>query len=1084
MINSKGIRVSFILFILTLILIGLTTVSATDCDMVVSDSNLNDNVSDILDMGSSHIIHITEENYSDYFDSNGNLNNSLVLVNDTIDLSGNFNNKSFIFNMPLKITSINKDAYLYNCQVAFINVTSGLGDSEVSNLNMDSTVPQKILILVENSENVSVLNNILTSSAYHSYPVALETSNYILVLNNTIKTMVSNREELNSGNVHLNEEVSDNSSWQHSGITLRGSHHNLIEGNDITVEDSYGIYFCYPLSNYNNVLNNTIRCSINHPSFWAYGIYITGSNNSISKNTISGMYRGISVTKSDNIISGNKIYNITGVDLSNPEIKGGDYAIYSSTNTIITNNSIYNSNVFKAGILVSANCEVYGNYIEITTNQSGIKIGGEEGGSDSRIYNNTVNFLSGFGILVDGYPENVYIGFNNLSSNYCLVSDISGLGKGQGIGIYIKYQSRFKRPYNLTVEFNDIVTSYNIAIDMSQSSLDLWYCKNNEVYGKVILYPNSTGYVPTERKGSTYYITPSNFNKFFDSDGGLSNIVGDYDTLIFTGDFAPKSHKLILSKLVNIVGNNGRFINTTFCVYAPGCTIKNITIENNGTMNCNLWGIYVNEANNVTIIGNNISVWDRNTSYAIYLCDSIGSTISNNNLKAQGDELTFTLLSYEIYDCLFENNNITAIGTGILHPYIETICFDGVHSISELSKTYGVIFDSSSNNKFIHNDINVTSLVKGFQVPYNPSVNILIGLYLYYDSDYNNISNNNVWVEGHDPFLYGIGCSGDDTSKSVTTADYNIFKDNNVTVKGDYFSTGLILRHNSINTLVDNNYINLNAINYTYGITLELSGFSNVVNNKINNSAHGNYGIELYSSWSNNIGGNTIYSDASFTESVGAYGSSGNNFTNNVMISLGDSLFNPAQGPEHPDAVNLKNVAMWFDSRSSGNRIEGNLIYTDAPYGIEFAGGSTGNYVGNNNIYAGSSYGDGAILDNVGGNTVSNNKGQIFNGTINAGGSMVANGSSNYQNDAILSDDSDVNGASGNGAVDYGLVANALSSAGIGSGDVASASANAYELNQASMGAKSGNSQYVVPLIILFIIALFCYSFLSERKEE
>ena len=94
--------------------------------------------------------------------------------------------------------------------------------------------------------------------------------------------------------------------------------------------------------------------------------------------------------------------------------------------------------------------------------------------------------------------------------------------------------------------------------------------------------------------------------------------------------------------------------------------------------------------------------------------------------------------------------------------------------------------------------------------------------------------------------------------------------------------------------------------------------------------------------------------------------------------------------------------------------------------------------VGNNNIYAGSSYGDGAILDNVGGNTVSNNKGQIFNGTINAGGSMVANGSSNYQNDAILSDDSDVNGASDNGAVDYGLVANALSSAGIGSGDVAS----------------------------------------------
>ncbi|MDO5849746.1 MAG: right-handed parallel beta-helix repeat-containing protein [Methanobacteriaceae archaeon] len=1071
MINSKSIRVSFILIMLAMLCIGLNTVSATD-DINAADLNLADNIE-----YTNSVIHITEENYSDYFDSNGNLNNSLVLTNDTIDLSGNFNNKSFIFNKPLKITSSNKDAYLYNCQLAFVNVTADLGNSIVSNLNMNSTITQKILILVENSENVFVLDNILTSSGYHSYPIALETSNYITVSNNTIKTTVSNREEINSGNVHLddlNKDGSDNSSWQHSGITLRGSHYNLIENNDITVEDSYGIYFCYPLSNYNDVLNNTIKCSIDHPSFWAYGIYITGGNNSISNNTIIGMYRGISVTKSDNIISGNKIYNITGIDLSNTDIIGGDYAIYSSEHTIIANNSIYNANIFKAGIIVSANCEVYGNYIEIATNQTGIKIGGEEGGSNSRIYNNTINFLSGFGILVDGNPENVYIGFNNLSSNSCLVSeDINGLGEGQGIGIYVKYQSKSKRPYGLTVEFNNILTSSNIAIDISQSSLELWYCENNEVYGKIILYPNATEYVPTEREGNTYYVSPSNFNEFFDSNGELSNIVDDYDTLIFTGDFAPKSHKLILSKLVNIVGNNGRFINTTICVYVSGCTIENITIDNNGTKVSNLWGIYVYEANNIKIVGNNISVWDKNTSYAIYLSDSVGSNISNNILKAQGDELTFTLLSYEVYDCLFENNNITAIGTGILHPYIQTICFDGVHSISELSKTYGVIFDFSSNNRFVHNDINVTSLVEGFQVPYNPSVNILIGLYLYYDSDYNNISENNVWVEGHDPFLYGIGCSGDDTSKSVTTADYNIFKDNNVTVKGDYFSTGLILRHNSINTLVDGNSINLNAINYTYGITLELSGFSNVVNNKMNNSAHGNYGIELYSSWSNNIDSNILYSDASFTESVGAYGSSGNNFTRNKMVSLGDSRFDPAQGPEHPDSVFLKNVAMWFDSRSSGNRIEGNSIYTDAPYGIEFAGGSTGNYVGNNNICAGQSYGNVAILDNVGGNTVSNNKGKIFS----------ENGSSDYQNDVILSD-SDVNGASGNGAIDYGLEANALSSAGTGSGDVSSSNPNAYELNQASMAAKSGSSQYVVPLIILFIIALFCYSFLNERKEE
>ena len=88
------------------------------------------------------------------------------------------------------------------------------------------------------------------------------------------------------------------------------------------------------------------------------------------------------------------------------------------------------------------------------------------------------------------------------------------------------------------------------------------------------------------------------------------------------------------------------------------------------------------------------------------------------------------------------------IGTSELYPYYETICIDGVRSISELSKTYGVILDFSSDNQFIHNDIEVTSTVEGFQVPYNPSVNILIGLYIYYDSNRNNISENNVYIHG------------------------------------------------------------------------------------------------------------------------------------------------------------------------------------------------------------------------------------------------------------------------------------------------------------------------------------------------
>ena len=177
-----------------------------------------------------------------------------------------------------------------------------------------------------------------------------------------------------------------------------------------------------------------------------------------------------------------------------------------------------------------------------------------------------------------------------------------------------------------------------------------------------------------------------------------------------------------------------------------------------------------------------------------------------------------------------------------------------------------MILDFSSDNQFIHNDIEVTSTVEGFQVPYNPSVNILIGLYIYYDSNRNNISENNVYIHGHDPFLYGMGSSGDDTSKSVTYACENIFSKNNITIEADYFAMGLILRHNSQDTLVEENYFQLDSNNYTYGITLEISDGAKILNNTLNSTSKaGIYAIEGYATSNNDISYNKIYSDGSFS---------------------------------------------------------------------------------------------------------------------------------------------------------------------------------------------------------------------------
>ena len=111
----------------------------------------------------------------------------------------------------------------------------------------------------------------------------------------------------------------------------------------------------------------------------------------------------------------------------------------------------------------------------------------------------------------------------------------------------------------------------------------------------------------------------------------------------------------------------------------------------------------------------------------------------------------------------------------------------------------------------------------------------------------------------------------------------------------------MILRHNSIDTVVEENQFNLYSNNYTYGLTLEMSGGAEVKNNTLNLTGRaGIYAMELYSSWSNNIDHNNIYANGSFSE-VGLYSSSGNNITNNTIHTWGDGKNDPAQGPEHPE---------------------------------------------------------------------------------------------------------------------------------------------------------------------------------------
>ncbi|MBO7716346.1 MAG: hypothetical protein J6S85_22465, partial [Methanobrevibacter sp.] len=99
-----------------------------------SISNIDDSIEEISSVntgsdskigdGEKTIHTITEDNYSSYFDSDGNLINSLVKANDTINLSGNFSNKKFVINIPLTITSTENNAILKNSPIYYYNVSN------------------------------------------------------------------------------------------------------------------------------------------------------------------------------------------------------------------------------------------------------------------------------------------------------------------------------------------------------------------------------------------------------------------------------------------------------------------------------------------------------------------------------------------------------------------------------------------------------------------------------------------------------------------------------------------------------------------------------------------------------------------------------------------------------------------------------------------------------------------------------------------------------------------------------------------------------------------------------------------------
>ena len=1021
---SKKINICLVLLLL---LVSIGAVSAVenlnetnavsneaiyDAVEVSSDVNINHNSNDVLTVedsqnqleSSSHTIN--DANYNQYFDLKGNLVSSKVNEGDTINLDGNFSSKNFIFNKKINVVGTSSN----NMKNSMISLLSGASGSSISHLNIANTKAETYGIFLNSASNCVIDGCTIKNTGRASYAICVANgANHNNVTDNDLKTY-----GITYGHGTRSTPT----------LLVSGSHYNYIANNKVEVDDANGIYLSSydggpikgGLSNFNVIYNNTVMCNKDVlPTSWSYTIQIMGNNNTIKANKVIRGYRGISSSGYGNIFTDNIIRNITGADYNHLGVEtGGEYAIVGSYGAIVKNNTIIDCKIIStgAGITVIDNSIVENNWVNVTKAGRGIVAAG----SNVVIRNNTVFTEFGSGI----YEKDEGSGL--LIENNVVTSD-------SGVGILIEKLSSRRMPSNVNIIGNTVRTGNKVAIDASgvqanTSDIDV---QSNNVFGKDIHTP--AGVIDTSKptyiyKGTTLTITPSNFDEYINANGGLTDLVNDGDILKFKGTFDNKV--IYINKGIKITGENPIFYNSTFKVTTGNVLIENLNIINKEAERVNAWGIFVNQAQGVRIINNNISVNDPKASYAVYVLESTFVDVWNNQLTSEGDYLTFTLLSYACEDCNFANNTIKTIGTGDVYNFRpetcidgneividgkqycidgnelvidgksycidgnelcidgEEYCMDGAHVISEIYQTYGILLLYSSNNVVSGNNVNVTSKLAEVHstTGKDNSTNSLVGIDLYFNSHNNVFSNNIVNVKGKDNYVYGMGVLGYNTGHKAPEgqgATNNTFEGNIITLESPYFATGLIVGAESEGTILKDNVIFLNANGVTYGITLELSKMTTIEGNDVTLNSEVIYGIEALSSDGNVIIGNDFKTDAKQVYGILLSICKENIISNNNISANGN-------GEEltirNLDSIKCGNAGIYLRSNSSNNRINANNITSTKGYAIIIDNEAIDNVIVDNYLDSEKGIGNAAVNNTIG-NEISDNYVFIANYAIN-----------------------------------------------------------------------------------------------------
>jgi len=1001
-------RNKFLLFAIILLMVGLTTVSATDVSTDTNSSNLETTTSSEInfdnsvvntqseistvetskistnDMEANNIQKnnnnkndlksdeplvqtITPSDYNQFFRYNtkkGNVETTeLVAQGDILNLQGTFNGLNFTVDKSnVVLTSIGKKANLFNCTVMITGLTTGV---QVKNLTINNSNEYGMGIFTNGTKKALIADNWVHVWGHYGFALAANYMNQSIISGNYFET--STRLGFEDADSEITQTV-------HTAAAFGNCYNNTIKNNTVVSKGANCIYFSPWGSGLftggacdNNIITN--NTAIGKDTSWSYAIQAIGENNTITYNKVRNASRGISTQ------------SYPGTVIMFNQVDATQQGIFTGKDSIVANNTVH-VNGTTVGVEIAGDNSIVANNTIITQNGSGILIGNNY--KNITITNNEITTVNGYGIYTKGQSKTITIANNTMNT-----------GKE---GILFKKQSTNKRPNYINIT-NNKITSLK-----SEYAIDLYECgARNPADGvisvsesNVISSANGIGlenaYLApinvTEDKipesHNKHTVTNKTYSTYFDTDGTVkSSKVLKNDTVVLTGTFHDVN--FIFSSKVHIIGNNCIIYDGTIELNgdASASTITNVTIINKKEDSNNRNGIRIIEVNNCIVTNVKITNFDKWESFGILLYDSSGNKIANNYINTSGDYVNYGLFVNAGDMNTIENNTIYINQSNASYYYQDEIMFDDqLGTIKEVLNNYGIVLMYSSTNIVNNNTIKTDSMFKKYASVADDCKNSIVGIDIYFDSHNNKVTNNSITMTSYGPYTYGMGVLGAPWGTSITSlnATNNYFAYNKVKVSGGFFTTGFISGLNSINTTIDHNEFTVQSLHnttslgdYAYGLTLESSYNNTYTNNKLTAKGVAVYSIEIFESRNNTIKNNTIKATGTYPYGVAGLRASYNSVTNNNINITAGSHGSTVNQTYHTDAIPFGKSGVYLMGNSHDNNFTENYIHTNTDYSAIIEYNNVNNTIRNNSLLSLKGIGDKTVNNSMKINNVSNN---------------------------------------------------------------------------------------------------------------